>query len=60
MIVPELCPDDGLQSQLPEHVTDVVLPVPVLPVAVPEPTSSSSTLSDNCPPPHAQQFSLDS
>ncbi len=21
MIVPELCPDDGLQSQLPEHVT---------------------------------------
>ncbi len=21
MIVPELCPDDGLQSQLPEHAT---------------------------------------
>ena len=23
MIVPELCPDDGLQSQLPKHVTAV-------------------------------------
>ena len=37
MIVPELCPDDGLQSQLPEHVTDV-LPVPVLPVVLRLPT----------------------
>ena len=27
MIAPELCPDDGLQSQLPEHVT-VAVPLP--------------------------------
>ena len=36
MIVPELCPDDGLQLQLLlwelEHVTVVVLVPPVLPV----------------------------
>jgi hypothetical protein len=27
VIAPELCPDDGLQSQLPEHVT-VAVPLP--------------------------------
>jgi hypothetical protein len=28
VIVPELCPDDGLQAQLPEHVTAVCAYLP--------------------------------
>ena len=31
MIVPELCPDDGLQEQLPEHVTVASLVLVLLP-----------------------------
>ena len=29
MIVPELCPDDGLQAQLPEHATAEPLAEPI-------------------------------